>query len=142
MTQVVVDSGITIKWFVSEPDSTQAQLIYDEYENGNIEFLAPDLLFIEFGNIIWKKQTLQGFDKQDAAFAIQQFKKLTFTLIPSTALFDDAYRIAVKYKRTFYDSLYLALSEREKCRFVTADEKLYNSVKDAFPNTVLLANWK
>jgi predicted nucleic acid-binding protein len=76
MTDIIVDSGITVKWFVSEPDFVQARLIYNEYENGNIELLAPDLLYIEFGNVIWKKQVLQGFDKSDAALAIEQFKKL------------------------------------------------------------------
>ncbi len=142
MTEIVVDSGITVKWFVSEPDSIQARLIYDEYENGNIELLAPDLLYIEFGNIIWKKQVLQGFDKTDAEFAIEQFKKLTFTLTPTSFLFDDAFKIAVKHQRTFYDSLYLALSERENCRFVTADERLYNAVKANFSNVILLADRK
>ena len=29
-----------------------------------------------------------------------------------------------------YDAHYLALAEREQCEFWTADERLYNSVKD------------
>jgi len=130
MTEIVVDSGIIVKWFVSEPDSIQARLIYDDYENGNLGLLAPDLLYVEFGNVIWKKQVLQNFDETDAALAIEQFKKIYFTLI------------AVQFKRTFYDSLYLALNQRENCEFVTADEKLYNAVKADFPNTILLADWK
>lgn len=142
MTEIVIDSGIIVKWFVSEPDSIQARLIYDEYENGNLGLLAPDLLYVEFGNVIWKKQVLQNFDKTDAAFAIEQFKKISFTLIPTTILFDDAFQIAVQYKRTFYDSLYMVLSQRENCQFVTADEKLYNAVKPDFSNIILLADWK
>lgn len=142
MTEIVIDSGIIVKWFVSEPDSIQARLIYDEYENGNLGLLAPDLLYVEFGNVIWKKQVLQNFDETDAAFAIEQFKKISFTLTPTTVLFDDAFQIAVQYKRTFYDSLYLALSRKENCEFVTADEKLYNAVKPDFSNIILLADWK
>ncbi len=55
MKNLVVDSGISVKWFIEEDDSDIAQLIYDEYESGNLLFLAPDLIYAEFGNIIWKK---------------------------------------------------------------------------------------
>lgn len=44
-------------------------------------------------------------------------------------------------KRTVYDSLYLALSLREGCQFVTADEKFANAVGSSFPSIVWLANW-
>lgn len=37
--------------------------------------------------------------------------------------------------------LYLALSEREGCRFVTADERLANAVRAALPDVVWLADW-
>ena len=142
MKNLVVDSGITVKWYIEEDDSDIAQLIYNEYEAGNISFLAPDLIYAEFGNIIWKKQIFKNLNANEADFAISEFKKISFTLTPITLLFDDAYKIAVKYKRTFYDSLYLALSERENCEFVTADEKFYNSVRNSFSKIILLSDWQ
>ncbi|MGI8639122.1 MAG: type II toxin-antitoxin system VapC family toxin [Pyrinomonadaceae bacterium] len=141
MKNIVVDSGITVKWYIEEDDSPIAQLIYDEYESGKLSFLAPDLIYAEFGNIIWKKLIFKDLDRQEADFAIQRFKKISFTLTPITFLFDDAYQIAVKHKRTFYDSLYLALSIRENCEFVTADEKFYNALRANFSNIILLSNW-
>ena len=142
MKNIVVDSGITVKWFIAEHDSDEALRILQEYRNEKLTFLAPTLIYAEFGNIIWKKLIFQGLDTTAADFAIQEFKKISFTLTPISTLFDDAYKIAVKYKRTFYDSLYLALSLREDCEFVTADEKFYNSVKKFFPKIILLANWQ
>lgn len=142
MKNLVVDSGVSVKWLVEEDDSFKALQILKDYRNEKISFLAPDLIYAEFGNIIWKKQIFKGFAPQDADFAVQEFKKISFTLTPITALFDDAFQIAVKYKRTFYDSLYLALSVKENCGFVTADEKFYNSVKQDFPQIILLANWQ
>ncbi len=79
---------------------------------------------------------------KDAEYAIREFKKISFTLTPITLLFDDAYAIAVQYKRTFYDSLYLALSVKENCEFVTADEKFYNAVRTDFPRIILLSGWQ
>ena len=141
MKSLVVDSGISVKWFIQEDDSEVAQLVLDKYKSGNVSFLAPTLIYAEFGNIIWKKQIFQGLDPKDAESAIQEFKKIEFILTPTSTLFNDAYNIAVKYKRTFYDSLYLALSVKESCAFVTADEKFYNAVKQDFPKLILLANW-
>ncbi len=141
MRNLVIDSGISVKWFVQESDSDTAQLILDEYESDNISFLAPNLIYAEFGNIIWKKQIFQGLDPLDADLAIQEFKKISFILTPISTLFDDAFQIVIKYKRTFYDSFYLALRVKESCAFVTADEKFYNAVKQDFPKMILLANW-
>ena len=45
------------------------------------------------------------------------------------------------YERTVYDSLYIALSVREHCLYITADEKLVHAVSKAFPNTVWIAQW-
>ncbi len=142
MEDFIIDSGVAVKWVIEEDDSDTAQLILDEYKDEKIVLQAPALIQVEFGNIIWKKQIFQGLSATDADAAIKNFQQLVFILTPTTALFDDAFKIAVKHTRTFYDSLYLALSKRENCRFVTADEKLYNSIKADFPNIILLADWK
>ncbi|MBA3600461.1 MAG: type II toxin-antitoxin system VapC family toxin [Acidobacteria bacterium] len=129
MKDLVVDSGISVKWFIAETDSAIALEILKDYRNEKNSFLAPNLIYAEFGNIIWKKQIFQGIDPLDADLAIQEFKKISFILTPISTLFDDAFQIGIKYKRTFYDSFYLALSVKESCAFVTADEKFYNAVK-------------
>ncbi len=142
MKDLVVDSGIAVKWFIQEDDSDEAQVILDHYRAEKISFLAPALIYAEFGNIIWKKLVFQGLDSNDASLAIQKFKSISFVLTPTSVLFDTAFQIAVKYKRSFYDSLYLALSVKENCEFVTADEKFYNSIHRDFPQIILLSGWQ
>lgn len=141
MANLVVDSSVAVKWFVVEPYSAEARKILDEYQAGSISFLAPDLINAEFGNIIWKKHTLQGLAAADAQRIIDEFRALQFTFTSTATLLDEAYRIAVKHRRTVYDSLYLALSQRENCQFVTADEKLVNAVGSPFPSLIWVANW-
>jgi predicted nucleic acid-binding protein len=142
MEKIIVDSSVAVKWFVIETDSIKAKQVLLEYKQGLWEFLAPDLIYVEYGNIIWKKQVFQGFDANDANSAIKDFQNIQFTMTPARSVFKEAFQIAVKYKRTFYDSLYLALSVRENCRFVTAGERFYNSVRADFPNIILLSNWQ
>lgn len=139
---LVVDSGIIIKWFVTEHDSESAIKVYQSFQDGDIRLLVPDLIFAEFGNILWKKRIYQNLSKEASETAIELFQQIPFQVTSSRTLFDSALSIALEHKRSFYDSIYLALGEKENVRFVTADEKLYNAVRNKFPSIILLSNWQ
>ncbi len=139
--KIVVDSSVAIKWFVLEDHSAQATDLLTAFQSGQQRLLAPDFINIEFSNIVWKKQVRQGLSAEDAEVILNDFPLIGLALTSSGDLLRDAYNLAVTYERTIYDSLYLALSLREQCQMVTADERLFNSVGTALPNVVLLANW-
>lgn len=141
MDKVVIDSSVAIKWFVVKPYSTEACLLLDKYQSGELLFLAPDLINTEVGNIVWKKQQFQGLASIDAQQIVDAFRLLSFPLTPTASLSVEVHQLAVNYKRTVYDAMYLALSLRQQCQFVTADEKLVNALDSRFPNVVWLANW-
>ena len=141
MAKLVVDSSVALKWFFTEPYSADARRVLDGYQNGSLSFLAPDLINAEFGNVVWKRHAFQGLDAADARDVLDAFRVLRFDFVPAESLIEDAFRIALAHRRTVYDSLYVALSMREGCQFVTADEKLVNAVGTSFPNLVWIANW-
>jgi predicted nucleic acid-binding protein len=66
---------------------------------------------------------------------------------PLALHFDDAllkrgYELATRYDRpTAYDAQYLALAERLSCDFWTADERMFNAIKEKFPTIRWLGNW-
>jgi predicted nucleic acid-binding protein len=91
--------------------------------------------------VIWKRHRFHGLAAADAQVVIQAFQGLAFTLTSTAEILDDAYQLAVTYQRTVYGSLYLALSRREQCRFVTAVEKLVLAVGAGVPGVVWVANW-
>ena len=51
-----------------------------------------------------------------------------------------AYEIAYLHQATVYDSLYVALAEREGCELLTADTKLINNLRQAFPFIIPLSS--
>ncbi len=71
---------------------------------------------------------------------MDDFRALRFTSVPTATLPDEAYKHAVKHQHTVYASLYPALSLREGCRFVTADERFVKANGSSFPNIVWIAN--
>lgn len=129
MSRFVVDASVAIKWYLPEQYSTDAERLL----NGDLQLLAPDLLVSEVGNILWKRVSRSEITIQQAHVILRALAALPITLQSATALAENAMTIACGLKRSFYDSLYLALALVSDSRFVTADRKLFDAVKDAAP---------
>ena len=79
--------------------------------------------------------------RSDALKVMAMFGEMEFEVTPIADLLVDAFELAITHRRTVYDSLYLALSLRENCKFITADLRLVNAVSHAMPNVVYLHDW-
>lgn len=121
MRKIVVDASVAIKWFVPEVHAEAAVRVL---QNPAV-LLAPDLIFAEVGNILWKKCRLQELTREDATAILSDFKHMPFSSHAHTPLLESAWQIASTYQCTVYDSLYVALAKTESCLLVTADRKLY-----------------
>ena len=141
MASLVVDSSVAIRWFVKDMDyQNQALNVLSRVLVNEFQIFAPDLIYAEIGNIVWKLRRFQNLKPENAQKAIESFSAMNMTVVSNVPLLKDAYNIATQYNRSVYDSLYIALAQREKCTFVTADEKLVNAVGSQLPVT-WLANW-
>ena len=61
-------------------------------------------------------------------------------LMPYLPHMPRAIDISSQFRIGVYDCLYVALAEREKCEFVTADDKLVKNLQPAFPFIVPLSS--
>jgi predicted nucleic acid-binding protein len=52
------------------------------------------------------------------------------TILPSSLVIEPALEVAFDIDRTVYDSCYLALAMLVDCQLVTADQRLFNTLKD------------
>lgn len=125
MKKIVVDASVAIKWFIPEIHAHFASRLL----NNQLQLLAPDLIFAEAGNILWKKVRLQEISVEIGQDILNDFQQLPFQISESETLIDLAWHIATQYQRTFYDSLYLALAQSEQCLLVTADQKFFNALQ-------------
>ncbi|MGB3201585.1 MAG: type II toxin-antitoxin system VapC family toxin [Nodosilinea sp.] len=141
MEKIVVNSSVAIKWFVPQVHSDKARQILSTYQEGQLELLAPDLIYAEIGNIVWKLNRFQELAEQDAEDILETFQLISFSITPSSLLLHDAYHFAKNHQRTVYDSLYMTLSLWQQCLFVTSDSKLFNAISPAFSNIITIENW-
>ena len=124
MSVFVVDASVVIKWFVPEVHSEYALRLLRK----RFALQAPELIQAEFGNILWKKCRAGELDGTTAGEILGSFKRSPLVVYPHGAFMKLAWEIALKYRQTFYDCLYLALAMTEKARMVTADRKFFEAL--------------
>lgn len=125
MSRFVVDTSVAVKWFVSEPHSQEARMMLV----GDHELLVPDLLFPEFGNVLWKRVRNGEMTEGEASAVLDALLQIPLRVHSSGDLVIPALEIANRTQCTVYDSLYLALALRDKALLVTADSHFLNSLR-------------
>lgn len=123
--RLVVDASVAVKWYVPEAGSeAAAALLHQERQ-----LLAPDLIVPELGNTIWNKTRRGELTAAEAASIIGAFTATSLlSIVPSTPLLAGAVEIAMRFDRSVYDAVYLALAVVEEIPFLTADERLVRSL--------------
>lgn len=125
MSTLVIDASVAIKWFLPEPYSINAIRLLD----AGHELAAPDLIFPECGNVLWKKWLRQELEPDVIPVLLGDLCRMNVRIVPTFSLIDEASGIAVACRRSYYDSIYIALAVACNGRMVTADEKLCNALK-------------
>jgi len=125
LKRYVIDASVAVKWLVPEIHAERAMRLLDE----NHVLMAPDLVFAEIGNVLLKKSRMGEIATEAALEMLTDFKGIPLQIYKTDALLEYAWDIADTHKRSFCDSLYIALAMRTACRMVTADLKLISSLK-------------
>ena len=125
MSRFVVDASVAVKWYFPEKYTEEAERLLNP---GN-ELFAPDLLLSEIGNILWKRVMASECSRNSALTILRELQSHSLQIWEAAILSDEAFDIACRTKRSFYDSLYVALAVKTDCKMVTADLKLYNALK-------------
>lgn len=124
MSRVVLDASVLIKLYLNEDGSRRAVNAVKKAE----ALLAPDLLWSEVGNILWKYVRRDELEADAAELVLQDMLQMPILVTPSADLVPQAVAIAIEYDRTVYDSLYIALAVTANAVMLTADRRLVNAL--------------
>ena len=131
MTRYVLDASVAAKWFLPRAHETlvdEALALLSDYAADRISLLAPDLLWPEFANILWKAVKRRRISTALAHEAIAELLSLEIVSVASSSLLDNAFTIAARFDRTVDDALYIAVAAESGAAVITADERLVNSL--------------
>lgn len=125
MSQLVVDASVIVKWFLVEEFAAEAVRL----KECRADLAAPDLVYAEVGNVVWKHWRRHEIDRGTADEIVEALQSAPIRTYPIHGLFASAWPLAARFERSFYDCVYLALAEKLYCRLVTADRKFYDALK-------------
>jgi len=128
---LVIDASVLIKFYVPEILSDRAERLLARVEKKEIDLLAPDLIYPEAGNILWKKQRLKELTRPEVEQITDAILLLPLKIEVSKSLLPVAVDIAIAYGMTVYDALYLSLAKVYETTMITADRKLVEALAKA-----------
>ena len=127
MSAVVVDASVAVKWFLPEPYAQAARRVLA----GRRTLLAPDLIWAEVGNVLWKRLQWAEITRDVAERILRDFRRFPLRTDAAKRLLEPAWALAAQWGVSVYDGLYLALAISRRCRLVTADRSLIEATKKA-----------
>lgn len=126
MKRSVIDASVVMKLYIEQPLSDVAR----RWIGRSGECIAPALVWAEAANVLWKGRQRGDLSEEAVNMIVSRLLKLPLIIHPSVELIGDALESAVRYDRSVYDCLYLALAVRSQCAMVTADRRLVNALNN------------
>jgi predicted nucleic acid-binding protein len=126
MKSCVIDASVAAAAFFPEPHTAAARALLVS----GCELHAPDLIYAEIANVIWKRRRRGELDEAEAADLLTDVLGLPLRITPSEELLAAALQLAMARGRTVYDCLYVALAAANRNVLITADKRLTNALAD------------
>jgi predicted nucleic acid-binding protein len=125
---IVIDASVLIKFYVPEVLFDRAERLLAKVEKGDIELSAPDLIYPEVGNILWKKQRLKEITHSEVEEITDAILSFPLKIEASKPLLPLALDIAIACGITVYDAIYVSLAKVYETAMMTADRKLVDAL--------------
>ncbi|MCE5279783.1 MAG: type II toxin-antitoxin system VapC family toxin [Planctomycetaceae bacterium] len=125
MMRLVPDASVLAKLYFQEEHSAQCEHVIA----AAAELVAPDLVWAELANIIWKRVGRKAIDHAEADDILAACLMLPIRILPTRGIAADALRLANTTGRSVYDCLYLVVAIQEGCLLLTADRRLVNGLR-------------
>jgi predicted nucleic acid-binding protein len=124
LSEVVPDASVIAAALFREAHAEKADALLLRTES----LSAPDLVYAEVGNVIWKRHGRGEITREEARELVSDVWRLPLAIAPTNDLLESALEIALATGRTVYDCLYVALAIERDGMLVTADRRLVNAL--------------
>jgi predicted nucleic acid-binding protein len=122
----VVDTSVAAKWFLDEPNASQALSLLDD----PWELHAPDFLDLELDHFLTKRYRRGELTRGEAVSIRAAFAEFPIRRHSFQDLQDTAFELACRHQRGVYDCLFVAVALHIGAKLVTADRRLHDALTD------------
>ena len=127
MVSAVVDASVVLKWALREEGSDTAQSLLNRL------LFAPELVFQECGNTLWRKTRIGDLTQALADQYLEIIMRAPINVIGTKQLLPKALDLAITLDHPIYDCFYLALAEERDTELITADAKFQGKAIQMLP---------
>lgn len=120
---IVIDASVAVKWFIPEPDSDAARMLYRE------NLIAPAIWLSEVANVLWHHVQTGKLEEAKAELLLSRYRVAPIASTAADRHIDHAFSLANQVSHAVYDCLYLALAIDESTHLVTADVRFVRAVR-------------
>jgi len=127
-----VDASLALKWLAYEPGSDRAIAWLNAHAGEDI--IAPTFLPVEVASVLRQKICRREMSAGEALHALKLLERLKIRLVWDWSLLERALSLAAELDQpTAYDTVYLALAEKEGAELWTADERFARAASEKYP---------
>jgi predicted nucleic acid-binding protein len=145
--RLLADCSTVAKWKLTAEDyAADAAEMLSDWEAGAIQVCVPDQLFPELASALLGSYRRHSprLTQAEAREALDDLLPSPFTIYRTRGrkLLLRAFDIATQFNLRVYDCIYVALAERKRIEFWTADERLHNALHLHFPFVRWIAQYQ
>lgn len=127
-----LDASVVLKLLVLEPCSERAREWLHSHEGDRL--IAPTFMFAEVASVLQRKASTGEVTPLERSEALDILDSMNIIPVWDNDLIRRAISLADATKQpTVYDTIYLALAEREQCVYLTSDRKFAEAAARAYP---------
>lgn len=136
--EYIIDASVVFKWYYkkNENDTDKADILFELLNYKHFLLLAPELLIYEIINIFRLKKEINTIIAKQI---ITDIFELIFFIDMDKDLLLSAFHYSRDLGISLYDGIYISLSRKFNTPLITADKKLFSSVKGKSPKIILLS---
>jgi len=117
---MVVDTMVYAYALLGVPEHREAaSATFDE-----TPVIVPDTLWAELANVFWQWVRRHELDPALASEMMEDAEALTDRVVTSESLWRPALDLAIEHAHPVYDTLFIALAQREDTRVATFDRRM------------------
>ncbi|CAA9504150.1 MAG: hypothetical protein AVDCRST_MAG91-1197 [uncultured Sphingomonadaceae bacterium] len=132
----VIDTSVAVKWYSAEDGSDLASRLIEA------DLVAPDLILVELGQALWRKQRDGELVPDQARRGLEHFAQ-TVALLPLSVIAAVALDRAIELSHPVNDCVFLVLAERLQLPLITSDHKFVTRCEGTpyAPLLMTLTDW-
>lgn len=136
----VLDASAVIPLVLDEGETREIRGLYRELLHGESQLFAPELLYAECANVLWKYVRWRGLSPIRSQRLLDEIREFVVQLSDLRTVSAAALHFGCETNMTPYDACYAVVAMQNKASLITADERFASQLKGSSVEVFMLSD--